>query len=140
MCIQVSNPTNVSEKVPNFLESFQSTSFYDLMEIDEDMALSMVKEQFTHFKIKKGIEEECKDPLAWWRAHGVHDSYVGFVACQILGIVGSQIEAKRVFSIVGICKNLRRSQLHIDNLEMLISIYLGPMMPMLVVLHPWRNS
>jgi hypothetical protein len=34
------------------------------MEIDEDMALSVVKEQFTHFKVKKGIEEECKDPLA----------------------------------------------------------------------------
>ncbi len=33
------------------------------MEIDEDMALLVVKEQFTHFKIKKGIEEECKDHL-----------------------------------------------------------------------------
>ncbi len=33
------NPTNVSEKVPNFSKSFQSTSFHDLMEIDEDMAL-----------------------------------------------------------------------------------------------------
>jgi hypothetical protein len=99
----------------------------------------VVKEQFTHFKIKKGIEEECKDPLAWWRAHGVHYSYVEFVACQILGIVGSQIEVKRVFSIVCICKNLQRSQLRIDNLEMLISIYLGPMMPMLVVLPRWRN-
>jgi hypothetical protein len=34
------NPTNVSEKVPNFaLESSQSTSLYDLMEIDEDMTL-----------------------------------------------------------------------------------------------------
>jgi hypothetical protein len=33
------NPTNVSERIPNFaLESSQSTSFYDLMEIDEDMA------------------------------------------------------------------------------------------------------
>jgi hypothetical protein len=34
------NPTNVSERVPNFaLESYQFTSLYDLMEIDEDMAL-----------------------------------------------------------------------------------------------------
>jgi hypothetical protein len=118
------NPTNVSEKVPNFaLESFQSISLYDLMEIDEDMPLSVVKEQLTHFKIKKIIEEECKDPLAWWRAHEVHYSYVGFVARQILDIVGSQIEVERVFNIVGICTNLRRSWLGIDNLEMLISIY-----------------
>jgi hypothetical protein len=135
------NPTNVSERVHNFAsESSQSTSFYDLMEIDKDMALSMVKEQFTDFKIKKGIEEECKDPLAWWRAHEVHYSYVGFVARQILGIVGSQIGAERIFSIVGICTNLGHSRLGIDNLEMLISIYFGPMMPVLVVLHPWRNS
>ncbi len=91
------NPINLSERVLNFaLKSSQSTSFYDLIEIDEDMALSMVKEQFTHFKIKKGIEEECKDPLAWWRAHEVHYSYVGVVARQILSIVGSQIEEERV--------------------------------------------
>jgi hypothetical protein len=39
------NPTNVNERVPNFAsESSQSTSFYDLMEIDEDMALLVVKE------------------------------------------------------------------------------------------------
>jgi hypothetical protein len=55
------NPTNVSERVPNFAsKSSQFTSLYDVMEIDEDMALSMVKEQLTPFKIKKVIEEECK--------------------------------------------------------------------------------
>jgi hypothetical protein len=35
------------------------------MDIDEDMALSMVKEQSTHFLIKKVTDDECKDPLAW---------------------------------------------------------------------------
>jgi hypothetical protein len=75
------NPTNVSERVPNFAsKSSQSTSLYDLMETNEDMALLLVKEQLTHFGIKKVIEEECKDPFAWWRAHEVHYSYVGFVA------------------------------------------------------------
>jgi hypothetical protein len=102
------DPTNVSERVPNFAsKSFQFTSLYDVMEIDEDMALSMVKEQLTPFKIKKVIEKECKDPLAWWRAHEVHYSYVGFVAQHILGIVGSQIEVERVFSIASICTILR---------------------------------
>jgi hypothetical protein len=76
------------------------------MEIDEDMALSVVKEQLTHFKIKKVIEDECKDSLAWWRAHEVHYSYVGFVAPQILDIVGSQVETERVFNIASICTNL----------------------------------
>jgi hypothetical protein len=39
------------------------------MEDDDDMALSMVKEQLTHFKTKKVNEEECKDPLTWWKTH-----------------------------------------------------------------------
>jgi hypothetical protein len=33
------------------------------MEIDGDMALSMVKEHLTHFMIKKVIEEHCKDSI-----------------------------------------------------------------------------
>jgi hypothetical protein len=33
------------------------------MEIDENMTLSVVKEQLTHFKIKKVIEEECKGSI-----------------------------------------------------------------------------
>ncbi len=63
------NSTNVNEKVLNFAsESSQSTSLYDLMETDDDMALSVVKEKLTHFRIKEVIEEECKDPqygIAW---------------------------------------------------------------------------
>jgi hypothetical protein len=63
------------------------------MDMDEDMALLVVKEQLTHFKIKV-IEEECTDLLAWWKTHEVQFSYVEFVAPQILGIVGSQIEVE----------------------------------------------
>ncbi len=61
-------------KVPNV------PSLYDVMDMDEDMALLVVKEQLTHFKIKKVIKEECKDPLAWWKAHEVVQfSYAWFV-------------------------------------------------------------
>jgi hypothetical protein len=46
-----------------FLISLKSsTSLYDLIKIDEKMALSMVKKQLNHFKIKKITMEECKDP------------------------------------------------------------------------------
>jgi hypothetical protein len=41
------------------------------MDMDEDMALLVVKKQLTHFKIKKVTKEECKDLLAWWKAHEV---------------------------------------------------------------------
>ncbi len=58
----------MNEIVPNFaLECSQSLNLYDFMEIDEDMALLV-------FKIKKAIKKECKDPLAWRRAHEIHYS------------------------------------------------------------------
>jgi hypothetical protein len=86
------------------------------------MALSMVKEQLNHFRIKKVTKEECKDPLAWWKTHEIQFSYVGFVTQQILGIVGSQIEAKRVFSIAGICTNPQHSWLGIENEDVIEQI------------------
>jgi hypothetical protein len=48
---------------------------------------------------------------------------LGLVMQQILGIIGYQIEAKCIFSLVGILTNLRRCRLQIDNLEKLILIY-----------------
>jgi len=50
------------------------------MEIDEEMVLSMVKEQLNHYRIKKVSDEECKNLLAWWKVHESYFSYVGFVA------------------------------------------------------------
>jgi hypothetical protein len=79
-----------------------------------------IKEQLTHFKV---IDDECKEPLTWWRAQRGHFSYVGFVARQILGIAGPKIEVQKVFSIARICMNLHCSRLGTKNLEMFISIY-----------------
>ncbi len=36
--------------------------------MDEDITLSIVKEQLIHFKVKKVTNDKCKDPLAWWGA------------------------------------------------------------------------
>ncbi len=88
------------------------------------MALSVVKKQLTQFRFKNvSDDDECKDLLAWWRAKERHFSYVKFVAHQILGIVGSQIEAEIIFNVASIYTNLRRSRLGTKNLEMFISIY-----------------
>jgi hypothetical protein len=59
------------------------------MDTNEDMALSVVKEQITHFRVKKVTDDEYKDLLAWWRALESYLSYVEFVVHKILGIVGS---------------------------------------------------
>jgi hypothetical protein len=72
----LTNSSNVNEKVINFaLQSSQNNNLYDLMKNNEKMTLFVIKEQLNHFNITK-VNEECKDPLAWWRAHEVFISYV----------------------------------------------------------------
>jgi hypothetical protein len=69
------NPSDVSFRAPSFAsQSIEPTSFYDFIETNEEMTLSMVKEQLNHFRIKIVTEEDCKDPLAWWRTHEVQFS------------------------------------------------------------------
>jgi hypothetical protein len=45
---------------------------------------------------------------------------VGFLAWQILGVVGSQIEIKSIFSLVGVLINFKRCHLQTENLKKLI--------------------
>jgi hypothetical protein len=42
---------------------------------------------------------------------------VGFLVHEILSIVGSHIETKRIFLLIRILTNLRRCHLQIENLE-----------------------
>jgi hypothetical protein len=52
--------------------------------------------------------KEIKCPFQWWEKHETMFPTIQFLICQILGIVGSQIETKRIFSLVGILINLGR--------------------------------
>ncbi len=47
---------------------------------------------------------------------------MSFLARQVLGIIGSQIETKRIFNIVSVITNLQRFWLGIDNLDCFILI------------------
>jgi hypothetical protein len=65
------------------------------------------------------MSKTSKCPLQWWKKH--ESMFPTFCLClrQILGIVGSQIETKRMFSLVGILINLRRchyNQMFLDKL------------------------
>ncbi len=67
---------------------------------------------FKHYQVDpKGI----KCPLQWWGKHEAMFPIVGSLAHQILGIVASQIETQRIFSLVGIFTNLRRCHLQLEN-------------------------
>jgi hypothetical protein len=48
---------------------------------------------------------------------------IGFLAWQILGVVGSQIEIERIFSLARILTNHKRCRLQIENLEKLIFVH-----------------
>jgi hypothetical protein len=77
---KILNPINANEKSPcNFAShSSQSTSLYDVMKNDDDMALSVVKEQLT-LGPKKSMKKNAKS-IGWWKIHEAYFSYVGFVA------------------------------------------------------------
>jgi hypothetical protein len=51
------------------MNNCEGASLYDLMEMNEEMVLSMVKEQLNHYRIKKVSDEECKNLLPRWKVH-----------------------------------------------------------------------
>jgi len=55
--------------------------------------------------------KDIKCLFQWWGKHKAMFSTVGFLPCQILSIVGSQIETKRIFSLTCILTNLGRCHL-----------------------------
>ncbi len=48
------------------------------------------------------VPTSCVDPLVWWCIHETQFPNVGFLAKQILGILGSQIEIECVFNLVNV--------------------------------------
>jgi hypothetical protein len=60
---------------------------------------------FWHYQVDV---KEIKCPLQWWEKHEAMFPTFGFIAYQIIRIVGSQIEIEIIFSLVSILTNLRR--------------------------------
>jgi hypothetical protein len=59
----------------------------------------------------KSFQMDVKDIkclLEWWAKHKSLFPTVAFLACQIVGIVGFQIDTNFIFSLAGIFTNLRR--------------------------------
>jgi hypothetical protein len=80
--------------------------------------------------------KQIKCPLKWWVKHKFLFPIVAFLAPQILGIVGSKIETKIIFSLVGIFTNLRRSCFQLDNLDKIfLLVKIGLVILRWVVVH-----
>jgi hypothetical protein len=66
--------------------------------------------------------KDIKCLLEWWAKHEFLFPTMTFIVCQILGIVGFQIETERIFSLVGILTNLKRCHVQLDNLNKIIFV------------------
>jgi hypothetical protein len=74
---------------------------------------------FTRFHVDV---KDIKNPPQWWEKHEYKFHVIGFLVKQILRIIGSQIETKRIFSLIGILTCLRRYQLQSEILDQLTFI------------------
>ncbi len=61
----------------------------------------LVKKEFVIFKRYQLDVKDIKCPFQWWQKNEAMFRTLGFLAWQILEIVGSQIETKRIFSLAG---------------------------------------
>jgi hypothetical protein len=73
-----------------------------------------VKKEFQIFKKCQLDVTDIKRPFQWWQRHEVMFLTIGFLTRQILGIVESQIETKRIFSLARMFTNLRKCHLQIN--------------------------
>ncbi len=67
--------------------------------MEESSCALVVGERFL-FKRLSILAFTCVDPLSWWWCHENQFPNVGFLAKQILGILGFQIEIEHVFSLL----------------------------------------
>jgi hypothetical protein len=64
--MSTASETTIASTLPNFeVGNFGTRSLYDLMETNEKIVLLVVKEQLSHYKIKKVNDDGCKSLLAW---------------------------------------------------------------------------
>jgi hypothetical protein len=82
----------------------------------------LVTKELLIFRCYEVDPKDIKCPLQWCGKHEAMFPTVDFLACQILGIVGTQIETKIFFSLTSILTNLRRCHLQSEKLENLIFV------------------
>ncbi len=73
---------------------------------NDDAIMSIVRNEMHLFHRLSVGPMEIKNPLQWWANHAMQFPHVSFLACYMLGIVGSQIEIERIFNVTSIITNL----------------------------------
>jgi hypothetical protein len=100
--------------------AYQTTYAYSNLDISEQIpstnepTIKFVRMERLIFKCYQVDSKEIKCPLQWWAKHEPCFLLLFFLVRQILGIVESQIEIERIFSLEGILTNLRRCHLQLN--------------------------
>jgi hypothetical protein len=74
--------------------------------------MELVNKELLIFKRYQVDVKNIKCPLQWWEKHESMFLTIGFCARQILGIIGFQIETKKIFSLTGILISLKKCHLY----------------------------
>jgi hypothetical protein len=84
---------------------------FEMIVSTSELVTDLVNKEFLIFRRFQVDPTKIKCSLQWWQKHESMFPNVDFLAQQILGIIESQIETKKIFSLVSIFTNLRRCHL-----------------------------
>jgi hypothetical protein len=86
--------------VPNSKFEKEKGNMFGVGASMEESSYALVVGELSLFKRLSILASTCADLLFWWWCHENQFPNVGFLAKQILGILGFQIEIKHVFSLL----------------------------------------
>jgi len=88
-----------------------------------ELVEKLVKRELLIFRKYQLDVKDIKCLLQWWQKHETMFPTVGFLARQILGIVGSQIEIERIFSLAQVLTmGIVGSQIEIERIFSLAQV------------------
>ncbi|KAG0556897.1 hypothetical protein KC19_11G087000 [Ceratodon purpureus] len=119
------NPSSIENAPalsPSSKDSVDDNSLFGSTASNDEAIVGHLKAELSLFRRLHIDPKECENPLAWWKDREVQFPNVGFLARQILGIVGTQVETERIFSVAGLITAVRRRHIGPDNLNKLVMI------------------
>ncbi len=99
------------------IDEVNNFNIFEMVVNTNDLTKELVNRKLLIFLKYLLDAKDIKCPLKWWKKHETMLSTTGFLIKQILGIIGSQIEMKNIFSLTKIFTNLNRCCLQLDKLE-----------------------
>ncbi len=100
----------------NIDENF-SLDIFKMTTNTNELVKKFVYTNFFNFERFQVVVENIKFFFQWWEKHESMFPTIGFLAHQILSIIGPQIEIERIFSLVGEFTNFKKYRLQLDNLD-----------------------